>query len=104
MPQYQRKDKGVITAADAAFIDSTRSSQFLNPIAMSQLQRAVREKKKEAVLDGIRYSLSYGHVLNYPASGETSESVRLKRTDGQFVPFGYVSLKRIENFDFENGE
>lgn len=103
MPSYNRKDKGTMTAAMAETIDAARSKTWLNPIAMSQLQAAVKAKKKEAVLDGTRYSITYGIQFRSKVLDTVTESVKLKRTDGQFVPFGYVSMKRIMEFDFERG-
>lgn len=96
-----------ISKQTADDIDARRaaSRDWLNPISMSKLQRAVKEKQKDVVLDdGVKYNITYGFKTTYPASGETRESIKLQRADGQFVPFAYVSLKRIREFDFANGE
>ena len=92
------------TTEEASVFDSRPDRDWLNPIAMSMLQGAVRKRADEVVLGGVRYSIEYGFKLTYPVSGEVSESVRLRRMDGGFVPFGYISLKRIKRFNFERGE
>ena len=96
----------VMNAKLAKELDMRRekSQNWLNPISMSRLQKAVAEDATEIVLEGIRYSITYGHTINFPASGEVRECIKLQRTDGQFVPFGYVSLKKIKEFDFAKGE
>lgn len=99
------KRASTISKALAESIDSSRSSErWLNPIAMSHLKVAVLAKKKEVTLNGINYSITYGFHRVGAASGEDLESIRLNRTDGQFVPMGYVSMKKIREFDFEASE
>ena len=92
------------SAKNAMEFDARGDRDWLNPIAMSKLQVAVKARKDEVVLNGIKFSITYGQMFTFPASGETRESVKLQRTDGQFVPFGYVPIKRILEFDFEKGE
>jgi hypothetical protein len=75
--------------------------EWLNPIAMDQLQTAVKGKKKEVVLDGVKYMIEYGFRRDYPVSKERIDSIRLTRADGGFVPRGYISVKRIMDFQFE---
>ena len=89
-----------VTEIESAF-DKTDKG-FLDPIGMSNLQRAYKGRKKEVSIGGIKYSIEYGFSRVYPASGERMESVRLKRVDGEFAPMGYVSVKRILQFKFED--
>lgn len=99
------KDDRTVSKQEAELFDSTSDSrEWLNPIAMSQLQRAVKDEAKEVVLNGVKYLITYGYRHTYPASKETIDSVRLNRADGTFVPMGYISMKRILKFDFEKGE
>jgi hypothetical protein len=97
----------LITQKHAKELDERRaaSRDWLNPISMSKLQRAVNEKKKDVVLDdGLRYNITYGIKTTSKITGEVHDSIKLKRADGAFVPFAYVSLKRIKEFDFAKGE
>ena len=75
--------------------------EWLNPIAMDRLQTAVKGKKKEVTLDGIKFNITYGYRRDYPVSRESVDSVHLTRADGGFVPRGYISVKRIMDFKFE---
>lgn len=75
--------------------------RWLNPIAMDQLQQAVRRKRETVVLDGTRYKIKYGFTRRSKITDEIFESVHLSREDGVLVPRGYVSVKEIENFRFE---
>jgi len=81
--------------------DHTPGKGFLDPIAMSNLQRAYKGRKKKVTLSGIEYAITYGFTGVYPISGEKRESIRLNRTDGGLAPMGYISVKRILAFDFE---
>ena len=97
----------LITKKHAQDLDTRRaaSRDWLNPISMSKLQRAVNDKKKDVVLeDGNRYNITYGIKNTSKITGEVYESIKLQRADGSFVPFAYVSLKRIKEFDFAKGE
>jgi len=97
----------IITKKRAEDLDARRaaSRDWLNPISMSKLQRAVLDKKKDVVLDdGSLYNITYGIKHTSKITGETHESIKLQRADGSFVPFAYVSLKRIKEFDFAKGE
>jgi hypothetical protein len=76
-------------------------TDWLNPIAMSQLRDVVEVRGRTAVLNGIRYDLTYGHYVNFPVSGERLECVRLKRADGGYVPFGYLQVRRVLSFEFD---
>jgi len=84
--------------------DNTPGRVFLDPIAMSHLQRAYKGRKKTVILGGIEYSITYGFTGTYPVSGEKRDAIRLNRTDGEMVPMGYVSVKRILAFKFEEVE
>lgn len=90
----------MVTYMESIF-DKSPDKQWLNPIAMSNLKRAVQKKKDRVILHGIEYRITYGHILTYTALRETVESIHLARTDGQFAPRGYVELRRILNFEFE---
>lgn len=106
MGRVTRNDN-TISKKMAAELDARRESSrdWLNPISMSKLQRAVKEKKKDVVLDdGVRYNITYGIKRTSKVTQEELESIKLKRADGGFVPFAYISMKRIEEFDFANGE
>jgi hypothetical protein len=97
----------LISAARAKEVDAKReaSRDWLNPISMSKLQAAVKAKKNDVVLDdGLRYNITYGIKRTSAILGDELESIKLQRADGQFVPFAYISLKRIIDFDFAQGE
>lgn len=92
------------SSKDAEFFDSRPDNDWLNPIAMSKLQHAVKNKKPTVVLsDGVQYDITYG-IMWKSALIPDYEVIRLKRSDGTFGSFGYISLKRIQDFDFEKGE
>jgi len=83
------------------FDESSKERDWLNPMAMSELQRAVKDKRTTVVLNGIEFEIKYeikwhSKVLN------TRDCIRLKRTDGFYAPFAYVSMARILNFEFED--
>lgn len=78
---------------------TSRDREWLNPIAMSTLQSVVKKRGTRAVLNGIEYELSYERKI-YPVTGER-EVIRLKRTDGELVPFGFISVDRVLKFEFE---
>ena len=88
----------------ASLFDKLPGRGFLDPIAMSKLQRAYKGRQKTVVLNGIEYSITYGFKRRYPVSGEDAEAIRLNRTDGKFVPMAYVSVKRILAFKFDEDE
>ena len=94
-------DTVTVGEKQASYLDSKRDKtrDWLNPIAMSSLQRACAAKKKTVVLNGIMFAITYGEIFKL-MSGDR-ECVKLKRTDGGYVPFGYVSLDRIRRFKFE---
>lgn len=104
MKMYKNDERVMGESAAAEFDSAQGDRDWLNPINMSKLQKAVKRDETEVVLGGVRYSITYGFKRKYPVSHETVESVRLNRMDGQFVPCGYVSMKRILEFDFAKGE
>lgn len=87
-----------------SMFDKQPGRGFLDPIAMSQLQRAYKGRKKTVVLSGIEYAITYGFKRHYPVSGENAEAIRLNRTDGKFIPMAYVAVKRILSFKFDEDE
>ena len=95
---------GIMSKKEAAAIDESRSRNWLNPIAMSQLQAAVKARKTHVVLNGVKFTITYDITIYSKVLRDHKECVRLKRTDGGFVPTGTISLKRILDFDFEKGE
>ena len=106
MGRIVNRNNSTITQKQAKELDERRQSSrdWLNPISMSRLQRAYNEKKKEVVLEGIRYNITYGISRTSKVTGEVMESIKLQRTDGEFVPFAFISVKRIVEFDFAEGE
>jgi len=89
------------TTKAAEIFDNKPDNQWLNPIAMQQLKRAVKDKAIRVVLNGREYSISYGHVFGKLVR---RECVLVKPVSGISVPMGYVSLKRIRDFKFSKGE
>lgn len=87
--------------SEALEFDQRPDKMWMNPIALSTLQRAVKRNQKTVLLNGREFSIEYGIYFDLPASGERREMVKLKRTDGSFVPFGYIAMKRIKEFTFE---
>jgi hypothetical protein len=92
---------GTMSKTDAVEFDEHKDGDWLNPIAMSYLKDAVEKRASTVVLRGDRFNITYGFKRTYPASNETVESIRLTPADGGFVPMGYVSMKKILEFDFE---
>lgn len=93
------------TAKEAEVFDTSakpeKRKDWLDPIGMSQLQRAVQNRSKIAFIHGREYVLEYGH-RHESKIAESYDLVKVKRKDGVMAPFGYVSLKKILEFDFEN--
>jgi hypothetical protein len=88
----------------AIFLDErTRERDWLNPIAMSALQRAVKGRSERVVLNGTMFAITYG-IMWHSNLLPDFECIRLDRVDGGLVPFGYISRKRIRNFTFEGNE
>lgn len=83
------------------FDEHLRRNDWLNPIAMSRLQSAVLKNKDRVTLNGIEFSITYKQIFHFPASDENRECIKLKRIDGAPAPFGYISMKRIREFKFE---
>ncbi len=73
------------------------SQDWLDPINMSALQRAVQKRAKSVVLNGNEFTVTYGHYIV-----PDEESVFLKRKDGSFAPCGYVRISKILRFKFED--
>lgn len=88
----------------ADLFDNRPDRDWLNPISMSNLKRAVEAKKTTVHLNGRPYIIQYGHFWESKLTDEKIESVYLKRADGVMAPSGYVRMERILNFDFEKGE
>jgi len=100
MSDYQKKRLAAVSAEDRAAIEGYKSD-WLNPIAMSKLKSAVERKEKTVVLNGTVFNITYGEQFKSRLGMESTECVKLKRADGGFAPFGYVSLKRLEKFEFD---
>ncbi len=100
------RNMSTVTKKRAAELDAKReeSRDWLNPISMSRLQRAYNDKEKDVVLEGVRYNITRGIKRTSKVTGEVFESIKLQRADGEFVPFAYISVKRIVDFDFAEGE
>jgi hypothetical protein len=94
-----------VSSEEAEVFDHTKRDkvQWLNPITMSQLQTAVKAKKKTVLLDGIEFSITYGIIFESKIT-DAYEQILLKPADGSYVPMGYVRLDKILNFDFEAKE
>lgn len=90
-----------VTEKEASVFDSRPDRDWLNPISLSKLKDAVAQKAKKVVLNGVEFTITYGHTFTYKTTGEVVECVKLKRTDGQFVPFGYISMHTIGKFRFD---
>lgn len=88
---------------DAELFDTRPDSEWLNPISMGTLKAAVEKKQPQVQLNGELYDITYG--ITWPAKLVAPyECIMLKRADGKFGSFGYISMKRILNFDFEKGK
>jgi len=87
------------TEKKAQIFDYNKSRDWLNPISMSQLQRAVKAQAVTVVLNGTQYDIGYGYKNK--AHGP-SNLIQLKRSDGNFAPFGYIAIQRIMEFNFED--
>jgi len=75
---------------------------WINPISMSMLQKAVKRNAKTVVMNGIEFGITYGHMIQLIDG--PYEMVKLKRTDGLLVPFAYMGIERIRRFEFEADE
>lgn len=97
LESYRNRSGRRLLAIKAADVNAELSKEdWLNPVAMSSLKTATGKRAKTVVLNGITFSLTYGQMI----AGE--ECVKVKRTDGEYVPFGYVNLRRIARFQFED--
>lgn len=97
----------VSSKTEAQDFDASKTTgrDWLNPISMDRLQQAVKKQADRVVLsDGNTYLITYGYRRTYPVSKETVDSIRLHREDGTYVPMGYITMKRIQSFKFEEGE
>jgi hypothetical protein len=88
------------TGKVADVFDNRSDRDWLNPNAMVILQEAVKNRRKKVTLNEVNYSLEYGVFFKSKVL-ESRESVKITRTDGFFAPFGYVTVKRILDFDYE---
>jgi hypothetical protein len=84
-------------------VSEGKREAWLNPIAMRTLQIAVEAKKKQVVLNEITYNITYGVTWESSYDGK-HEGIKLKRADGVLTPFGYVRLRTIQRFQFEEAE
>lgn len=75
---------------------------WINPISMSMLQKAVNRKAETVVMNGIEFAITYGIIIELLDGPR--ECVKLKRTDGAYVPIGYISVNRIKRFQFEDDD
>jgi hypothetical protein len=91
------------SAKDAEIFDRRPDNDWLNPISMGTLKAAVEKKKPQVQLNGILYDITYGIMWKSKLIPDY-ECIKLKQADGKFGSFGYISMKRILNFDFEKGE
>lgn len=98
------RDVAMSTRNAEVFDASPKSEDWLNPIAMSQLQAAVLAKKNAVHLGGIAYGITYGHIINLPVTKERRALIHLVRKDGELAPRGYISVEKIRKFDFEQSE
>ena len=102
--QRSLRPVSVTTAQEAQVFDQhVKERHWLNPIAMSSLKRAVQEKRKVVILNGDEFSIQCDYVWRSKLV-DPYECVVLRRTDGSGVPFGYVSMKRILAFEFEDDD
>ncbi len=88
------------TEERASVFDDRPDRDWLNPNSMSALKRAVEKKAKTVTLNGNKFDIIYGIIWEYKLSDDR-ECIKLKRSDGSFAPFGYVSLKKILDFEYE---
>lgn len=76
-------------------LDEIKKEDWLNPIAMSILKQAVAKKAKTVFLNNATFQIEYDHWFY------DNECIMLKRIDNKaFVPFGYIRLRRIQDFAF----
>ena len=67
---------------------------------MSALKRAVESKRKTVILNGNQFDITYGITWHYKLT-EDAPCIMLRRSDGEPVPFGYVAIKKILEFQYE---
>jgi hypothetical protein len=96
-----------ISSKEANILDQTRKGkdrvEWLNPIAMSMLQKAVKARKKTVHLNGLEFAITYG-IRSNSSLVENYEQIKLKRTDGVPAPMAYLKLEKVLDFDFEATE
>lgn len=96
-----------ISSKEAEILDETRKGkdrvEWLNPIAMSMLQTAVKAKKPTVVLNGVKFNITYG-IIFHSKIIDAYEQILLKPADGAYAPMGYVKLDKVLNFNFEDKE
>ena len=93
-----------VSKQQAEIFDYTPDRDWLNPISMSRLKLAVEAEAKRVALNGTEYKITYGIYIDLPVSGDRRECVRLDRVDGGLAPFGYVSVARLKQFEFEENK
>lgn len=91
-----------VTVEKAQFLDTLRKgTDWLDPINFLALKSAVSRKKPTVVLNGNVFNITYDIYIDLPVSGDRREVVKLKRADGAYAPFGYVSVDRLNRFKFD---
>ena len=84
------------------FDPDSPDKDWLNPISMSKLKRALEKKQMVVELNGKLYNIEYGHSFPLKSAPEVkNECVKLSRVDGGYVPFGYVNIDKVLRFKFE---
>jgi len=99
--QDHYKKRMVAVSAETRAAQEDMQKDWLNPVAMSMLKNATDKRAKTVVLNGVQFDLTYGEYFKSKLGNDASESVKVKRSDGSFAPFGYVSLARLAKFEFD---
>jgi hypothetical protein len=100
-PSDHQRKRMVAVSAEDKLSQETMKKDWLNPVAMSHLKAAAEKRADTVVLNGIRFNLEYGVYFKSKLGNDSGESVKVKRADGGFAPFGYVSLRRLAGFEFD---
>lgn len=89
--------------SDAESFDQARKLDWLNPVAMATLKDAVLNKKaKRVFLNGQEFTIDYDQNFRMEYTDDV-RCVLVKPVTG-FAPMGYISLSRLEKFDFETAD
>lgn len=94
----------VSTMQQALMHDNTPDRDWLNPISMSKLKKAVLANATEVELNGKVYTIEYGHIFRSKTMQEDHEAVCLRIKNPPYkpiAPFGYVGMRKILSFEFE---